>query len=161
MITRMWSLLFLDAVKSSEVCNIFVEAPCIVLCRRVLKPGHQSRYLHSAVLLGRLMLVFGGNTHNDTSAGRTTKCYSSNFMVYDLGTLTVGDLGGQWVSLIIIKNVNMLICQLISHRIMARVSTTTPFNSFFSAVLVRRVELYLWMKSYYRNNNVIIYAIVL
>ena len=63
---------------------------CLVVCRRVLRPSHQSRYLHSAVLLGRLMLVFGGNTHNDTSAGRVTKCYSNSFMVYDLGTSATG-----------------------------------------------------------------------
>jgi len=60
----------------------------VMCCRRVLRPSHQSRYLHSAVLLGRLMLVFGGNAHNDTSAGRSTKCYSSSFMVYDLGQLS-------------------------------------------------------------------------
>jgi len=58
--------------------------------RKVLRPSHQSRFLHSAVLLGRLMLVFGGNTHNDTSAGRSTKCYSISFMVYDIGASDAG-----------------------------------------------------------------------
>lgn len=33
------------------------------------------------------MLVFGGNTHNDTSMSHGAKCFSSDFMAYDLGEL--------------------------------------------------------------------------
>ena len=65
---------------------VVVNAGRVLCGRRVRRPSHRPRYLHSAALLGRLMLVFGGNTHNDTSAGRVTKCYSSGFMAYDLGT---------------------------------------------------------------------------
>ena len=45
------------------------------------------RYLHSAVWLDDLMLVFGGNTHNDTSISLGAKCYSPDFMAYDPGIL--------------------------------------------------------------------------
>lgn len=31
------------------------------------------------------MLVFGGNTHNDTSMSHGAKCFSSDFMAYDIG----------------------------------------------------------------------------
>lgn len=31
------------------------------------------------------MLVFGGNTHNDTSASNGAKCFSSDFLAYSLG----------------------------------------------------------------------------
>ena len=47
--------------------------------------SYSPRYLHSAVLIGNQMLVFGGNTHNDTSVSYGAKCYSPDFMAYDLG----------------------------------------------------------------------------
>jgi len=31
------------------------------------------------------MLVFGGNTHNDTSISLGAKCYSLDFLAYDTG----------------------------------------------------------------------------
>jgi hypothetical protein len=34
------------------------------------------------------MLVFGGNTHNDTSMSHGAKCFSSDFMAYDIGKLS-------------------------------------------------------------------------
>ena len=42
------------------------------------------RYLHSAVISHGLMLVFGGNTHNDTSFSHGAKCFSADFYVYDI-----------------------------------------------------------------------------
>uniref|UniRef100_A0A8C4R8L7 Attractin-like 1a n=1 Tax=Eptatretus burgeri TaxID=7764 RepID=A0A8C4R8L7_EPTBU len=42
------------------------------------------RYLHSAVIIGGAMLVFGGNTHNDTSVSMGAKCFSADFMAYDI-----------------------------------------------------------------------------
>ena len=50
------------------------------------------RYLHSAVISNGLMLVFGGNTHNDTSWSHGAKCFSSDSMVYDI-------LCDQWYSM--------------------------------------------------------------
>ena len=42
------------------------------------------RYLHSAVISRGLMIVFGGNTHNDTSWSHGAKCFSSDAMAYDI-----------------------------------------------------------------------------
>ncbi|XP_045189684.2 attractin-like protein 1 [Mercenaria mercenaria] len=50
---------------------------------KILAGSGSVRYLHSAVWLGELMLVFGGNTHNDTSISYGAKCYSPDFMAYD------------------------------------------------------------------------------
>jgi len=57
------------------------------------------RYLHSAVFSGGLMLVYGGNTHNDTAFSQGAKCYSADFILYDVrcdrwmsSTVPVGDL---------------------------------------------------------------------
>lgn len=36
------------------------------------------------------MLVFGGNTHNDTSMSHGAKCFSSDFLVYNLGKQQAG-----------------------------------------------------------------------
>ena len=41
------------------------------------------RFLHSAVLVGNLMLVFGGNEHHDAK-GRHYKCYLNYFHAYDI-----------------------------------------------------------------------------
>ena len=45
------------------------------------------RYLHTAVMLDDLMLVFGGNTHNDTQISLGAKCYSTDFLAYNPGLL--------------------------------------------------------------------------
>ncbi|XP_052771601.1 attractin-like protein 1 isoform X2 [Mya arenaria] len=50
---------------------------------KILASSGSPRYLHSAVFLGELMLIFGGNTHNDTSISYGAKCYSPDFMAYD------------------------------------------------------------------------------
>ena len=42
------------------------------------------RYLHSAVISRGLMIVFGGNTHNDTSWSHGAKCFSADAMAYDI-----------------------------------------------------------------------------
>ncbi|KAL7876963.1 hypothetical protein SRHO_G00036060, partial [Serrasalmus rhombeus] len=51
----------------------------------ILKESGLARYLHSAVLISGAMLVFGGNTHNDTSLSNGAKCFSSDFLSYDIG----------------------------------------------------------------------------
>ncbi|KAK6306803.1 hypothetical protein J4Q44_G00219510 [Coregonus suidteri] len=50
----------------------------------VLKDSGFFRYLHTAVIVSGTMLVFGGNTHNDTSMSHGAKCFSSDFVAYDL-----------------------------------------------------------------------------
>ncbi|KAI3362821.1 hypothetical protein L3Q82_001870 [Scortum barcoo] len=50
----------------------------------ILAESGLARYLHSAVLLSGTVLVFGGNTHNDTSLSNGAKCFSADFMAYDI-----------------------------------------------------------------------------
>lgn len=54
-------------------------------CRWIVAESGLARYLHSAVLLSGTVLVFGGNTHNDTSLSNGAKCFSADFMAYDIG----------------------------------------------------------------------------
>uniref|UniRef100_A0A7N9AWV3 Attractin-like 1a n=1 Tax=Mastacembelus armatus TaxID=205130 RepID=A0A7N9AWV3_9TELE len=50
----------------------------------ILRESGLARYLHSAVLLSGQLLVFGGNTHNDTSLSNGAKCFSADFLAYDI-----------------------------------------------------------------------------
>ncbi|KAL4231921.1 hypothetical protein ACF0H5_009497 [Mactra antiquata] len=50
---------------------------------KILASSGSVRYLHTAVMLGELMLVFGGNTHNDSSTSHGALCYSPDFIAYD------------------------------------------------------------------------------
>ncbi|KAG7462757.1 hypothetical protein MATL_G00188100 [Megalops atlanticus] len=50
----------------------------------ILRESGLARYLHSAVLISGVMLIFGGNTHNDTSLSNGAKCFSSDFLAYDI-----------------------------------------------------------------------------
>lgn len=51
----------------------------------LLADAPSSRFLHSATFIsGGLMLVFGGNTHNDTSHSFGAKCYSAELLAYDV-----------------------------------------------------------------------------
>ncbi|KAK7083088.1 hypothetical protein SK128_015194 [Halocaridina rubra] len=47
-------------------------------------PAPVPRFLHSAVLSDGLLLVFGGNTHNDTAYSYGAKCYSADFLAFDI-----------------------------------------------------------------------------
>ncbi len=57
----------------------------VVCCRMILRESSYPRYLHSSVLLGGSLLIFGGNTHNDTSLSNGAKCFSADFLAYDIG----------------------------------------------------------------------------
>ncbi|KAK5881261.1 hypothetical protein CesoFtcFv8_022081 [Champsocephalus esox] len=50
----------------------------------ILRESGSPRYLHSAVLLSGTLLFFGGNTHNDTSLSNGAKCFSADFLAYDI-----------------------------------------------------------------------------
>jgi len=50
----------------------------------LLTAASSYRYLHTATMSNGLMLVFGGNTHNDTQFSMGAKCYSADFMAYDI-----------------------------------------------------------------------------
>ncbi|XP_062573722.1 attractin-like protein 1, partial [Saccostrea cucullata] len=49
-----------------------------------LRRNQLPRYLHSAVIIDGMMIVFGGNTHNDTSISLGAKCYSPDVLQYDI-----------------------------------------------------------------------------
>ncbi|XP_060527876.1 attractin-like protein 1 isoform X2 [Cylas formicarius] len=51
----------------------------------LLADAPSARFLHTASFIsGGLMLVFGGNTHNDTSHSFGAKCYSAELLAYDV-----------------------------------------------------------------------------
>lgn len=51
----------------------------------LLTSAATARFLHSANFISPgLMMVFGGNTHNDTSHSFGAKCYSRELMIYDV-----------------------------------------------------------------------------
>ncbi|XP_068244853.1 attractin-like protein 1 [Palaemon carinicauda] len=47
-------------------------------------PAPVPRFLHSAVLVRGLMLVFGGNAHTDIASSDGAKCFSADFVAYDI-----------------------------------------------------------------------------
>ncbi|MGH0182083.1 UNVERIFIED_CONTAM: hypothetical protein FKN15_037336 [Acipenser sinensis] len=55
-----------------------------MVLKTILKESGLARYLHSAVILSGVVLVFGGNTHNDTALSNGAKCFSSDFIAYDI-----------------------------------------------------------------------------
>lgn len=51
----------------------------------LLTASSSARYLHTANFIsGGLLVVFGGNTHNDTSQHGGAKCYSMDLLMYDV-----------------------------------------------------------------------------
>ncbi|KAJ8961064.1 hypothetical protein NQ314_005994 [Rhamnusium bicolor] len=51
----------------------------------LLADAPSARFLHTSTFISdSLMLVFGGNTHNDTSHSFGAKCYSSELLAYDV-----------------------------------------------------------------------------
>eukprot|EP00064_Thunnus_orientalis_P023028 superscaffoldBa00008322_g23253 len=50
----------------------------------ILRESGFPRYMHSAALLSGTLLIFGGNTHNDTSLSNGAKCFSADFLAYDI-----------------------------------------------------------------------------
>ena len=51
-------------------------------CRHLLDAAPGGRFLHEAVVQNGLILVFGGNGHNDTVLG--SKCFTGEVLVYDI-----------------------------------------------------------------------------
>lgn len=68
--------------------NSCITTTSVCLCRTILRDSGFFRYLHTAVIVSGTMLVFGGNTHNDTSMSHGAKCFSSDFLAYSLGQYT-------------------------------------------------------------------------
>lgn len=52
---------------------------------RLLTAAPSARFFHSGVFISSaLMLVFGGNTHNDTLYSQGAQCYSADAIAYDV-----------------------------------------------------------------------------
>ena len=52
---------------------------------RLLTAAPSARFYHSAVFInGPMMIVFGGNTHNDTLHSYGARCYSADTIAYDV-----------------------------------------------------------------------------
>ncbi|XP_071548836.1 attractin-like protein 1 isoform X2 [Panulirus ornatus] len=74
----------LSIVSTSHVVPYLMTYDPIKLKWKLRSPAPVPRFLHSAVLVEGLMLVFGGNTHNDTAFSYGAKCYSADFLAYDI-----------------------------------------------------------------------------
>merc|ERR1719193_303040 len=72
------------SIDSSQLSNTLYAFDIHASRWELRKPSYSHRYLHSAVAVGGLMLVYGGNTHNDTVFSQGAKCYSSDFIAYDI-----------------------------------------------------------------------------
>lgn len=81
-------MIMLDTTKIQtdfqHINDIFLNTQKIFTFRKLQNPAPVPRFLHSAVLVGGLMLVFGGNTHNDTAFSYGANCYSADFLAYDI-----------------------------------------------------------------------------
>lgn len=51
---------------------------------RLLSPSLSPRYLHSSVIISGMMFIFGGNGHNSTHDNAGNKCFSVQFLAYDI-----------------------------------------------------------------------------
>ncbi|XP_076363858.1 LOW QUALITY PROTEIN: attractin-like protein 1 [Tachypleus tridentatus] len=51
----------------------------------ILSPSGSYRYLHGAAVLQGMLLIYGGSTHNDSVFDAGDKCYSADFLAYDIG----------------------------------------------------------------------------
>ena len=66
-----------------------ISPPFLIIFRKSLKRSSVPRFLHSAILLGKVMLVFGGNSHNGTAQIQSMlPCFSMDFLTYDIGELS-------------------------------------------------------------------------
>lgn len=52
---------------------------------RTLSSGRTPVFRHSAALINDLMIVTGGNGHNESSYSHAQECYSSEIQAYDIG----------------------------------------------------------------------------
>lgn len=64
---------------------VYIISIEICLVDRIkLRSNQLPRYLHTAVIVDGMMIVYGGNTHNDTSISLGAKCYSPDLLLYDI-----------------------------------------------------------------------------
>lgn len=59
-----------------------------LFCRKVLPSSNHARLLHSSVIIGRLLVIYGGANHHHMEIKETEKqCYSNDILVYNIGEL--------------------------------------------------------------------------
>ncbi|MCP9266339.1 Kelch domain-containing protein family protein [Dirofilaria immitis] len=87
----------------SRVSSTLIEYVCDnrECSHRTLSSGHTPVFRHSASLINDLMIIIGGNVHNESSA-RIQECYSGDIQAYDIGCDT-------WFSL---SNNNLSFCNV-------------------------------------------------
>ncbi len=65
------------------VSNIFKFA-IVSTVRILLNPSQSPRYLHSATIINGMLLIYGGNGHNTTHDNSGDRCFSPQFLAYDI-----------------------------------------------------------------------------
>lgn len=74
---------FLDETDVTTVTSLTCYDP-VAKTWQSLRNSSVPRFLHTAVFLDGIMLVFGGNSHNGTSVSPTNlSCFSMDFVAYD------------------------------------------------------------------------------
>ena len=57
--------------------------------RRVMPSSGSPRMLHSSVVMGRLLIIYGGTNHyHETIKDEKKRCYSHDVLAYDIGKLS-------------------------------------------------------------------------
>ncbi|EFO22877.1 kelch domain-containing protein family protein [Loa loa] len=102
---------FLSRVSSTLIEYVCDSREC---SHRTLSSGHTPVFRHSASLINDLMIIIGGNVHNESSS-RIQECYSGDIQAYDIGCDT-------WFSL---SNNNLSFLQRYGHS-----SMVTKHNIF-------------------------------
>ena len=59
-------------------------ADIVVLVKILLNPSQSPRNLHSATIINDLMLVYGGNGYNASHYNSGDRCFSSQFLAYEI-----------------------------------------------------------------------------
>ncbi|XP_012222964.1 attractin-like protein 1 isoform X2 [Linepithema humile] len=77
---------YVSESQSSQVLSSMLYSYHPNFCEwRLLTSAPSARFFHTAVFVsGGLMLVFGGNIHNDTQQSHGARCYSADTLGYDV-----------------------------------------------------------------------------
>ncbi|CAH3033959.1 unnamed protein product [Porites lobata] len=71
--------------ESSELAKDLTSYNPVTRKWKALKASNVPRFHHSAVFLGDVMLVFGGNSHNGTLGAQSNQpCFATDFVAYDI-----------------------------------------------------------------------------
>lgn len=73
-----------SSVASSHISDRLYSYDPTYRTWKMLMKAPTPRYLHTANFIDGLMLVFGGNTYNGSTNSEFMKCYSHEFLMYDV-----------------------------------------------------------------------------